>query len=266
MQFRDHPAVEAKRDYYLVDPRKLKVDPDYNVRDYASEATTAHIENLAASIAENGVRVPLEVRLRENDLVVVSGHCRLRAALLAIKGGAKIDAVPVMPEIKTQTDVERALNLALHNGGLPLAPAEKAKVVQRLLTAGWSREECAKRLGYKSVQPILDMEALLGAPGDVQRMVNDGEVSPSLAAVQIRREGAAAGETLRKAKAHGKRNKKTGKVKITAKAVRKATGAVSLTPKQQREAVSALKAIAKNEGEPKSAIRAARALSVCGVV
>jgi len=62
MQFRDHPAVAGKRDSYPVDPRALKVDPTYNVRDMADPETIAHVRWLADSIKENGVKTPLEWR------------------------------------------------------------------------------------------------------------------------------------------------------------------------------------------------------------
>ena len=68
MQLRDHTAVQSKRDYFTVDPRELKIDATYNVRDLTSLETRAHIEDLKASIAVNGVRVALEVRLEGEDI------------------------------------------------------------------------------------------------------------------------------------------------------------------------------------------------------
>lgn len=76
MRLRDMKGVK-KDDYLLIDPRVLKVDPSYNVRDMESAETKEHIATLKRQIiANDGVHTPLEVRRQGNDIIVTAGHCR----------------------------------------------------------------------------------------------------------------------------------------------------------------------------------------------
>lgn len=222
MQFRDHEAVKGKRDSYPVDPRALKVDPTYNVRDMKDPETIAHVRWLADSIKESGVRVPLEVRLDGSDIIVVAGHCRHAATMLAISEGAEIETVPTIPEPKGTNEVERVLNLVISNSGKALTPLAIAEVVRRLMAFGWDAAKIAQRLGWKSAAAVDQYVTLLGAAPDVQAMVRSGEVAASTAAKVVKKEGVKAGASLKAAAAHGK---------ITAKTLRASKGEFDPTPK-----------------------------------
>lgn len=222
MQFRDHPAVAGKRDSYPVDPRALKIDPAYNVRDMQDPETIAHVRWLADSIKENGVKVPLEVRLDGEDIFVVAGHCRHAGTMLAISEGAEIATVMVIPEPKGTNEVERTLNLVTSNSGKALTPLAIAEVVRRLLAFGWTNEAIAKRLGWKSVATVDNAVTLLGASPDVKEMVRSGAVSASTASKVVKKEGSKAGETLKAAAVNGK---------VTAKTIRASKGEFDPTPK-----------------------------------
>lgn len=242
MQFRDHPALEGKRDFYAVDPRKLKVDGNYNVRDLSTPEAKAYLEELKASVIANGVRVPLEVRLDGEDLIIVAGHCRHSAVMAAIDAGHEIKTVPIIPEPKTTNEIERTINLAVSNSGKPLTPMEMAEIVRRLLAFGWQKPQIAQRLGWKSEQTVDQYISLLGADAEVQSMVRNGEVSASTAAGVIKSDGNAASETLKRARDHAK---KSGKKKITAKSVKAARGQLDLKPKQVKSLVEVMRHIAK---------------------
>lgn len=152
MQLREHAAVVTKRDYFLVDPRKIVVDPTYNVRHLDTPEAQEKLSELSRDIAANGVKVPLEIRLGDNNQVIlVAGHRRLRATLAAIKDGADIVSVPAIAEAKTTNEAERVLALHTSNTGEPLAPLERAEIVRRLLAYNWTRENIAKRMGYATV-------------------------------------------------------------------------------------------------------------------
>lgn len=224
MQFRDHEAVKGKRDSYPVDPRALKVDPAYNVRDMNDPETIAHIRWLADSIKESGVRVPLEVRLEGEDIYVVAGHCRHAATMLAISEGAEIATVPTIPEPKGTNEIERVLNLVISNSGKPLTPLAIAEVVRRLMAFGWDTVKIAQRLGWKSAATVDQYVTLLGATPDVQQMIRSGEVAASTAAKVVKKEGSKAGTTLKAAAA------KSGG-KVTAKTIRQSKGEFDPTPK-----------------------------------
>jgi ParB-like chromosome segregation protein Spo0J len=216
MKLRDHPGVVSKGDFFRVDPSALKVDPRYNVRDLTTPESVAYISELADSIAENGVRVPLEIRLDGEDLIVVSGHCRLAATKLAIERGCEIKLIPAKAEPPGINDADRDLSLIIHNSGKPLSPLEIADVVFRLSQHGWEESVIARKCGWKSVQTVknyLDMRAM---PADAKDMVKAGEVSATLAAKVTKQKGSKAAETLKAARADATER---GKNKVTQKAV-----------------------------------------------
>src|SRR3954462_177854 len=97
-QLRD--LAEGKRDLLMFDPRKIKVDPGYNIRDLSTEEAQEKLRDLSRSIASIGVQQPLTVRLKGDEPFVVSGHRRLAATLLAIEGGAEIKTIPCIAEPK----------------------------------------------------------------------------------------------------------------------------------------------------------------------
>lgn len=260
MKLRDNPAIVSKRDFFTVDPRLLKVVPGYNVRDLTTPQAIVALDDLKRSIVENGVRIPLEVRIDGEDLFVVAGHRRLAAVMAAISEGHEITAIPVVPEPKGMNDVERTIGLVVSNSGEPLTALELAEIVRRLLAFGWTNDQIAKRLGWKSAQRVTDYISLLSAGGDVQSMLRSGEVSVSTAAKIIKSEGSEAGETLRKAHDVAKAS---GKTKITAKSIAKAKGTFSPTPTQSQILIVALQDIAR---EPSRALElAAKALTAIGL-
>lgn len=245
MQFRDHEAVKGKRDSYPVDPRALKIDPAYNVRDMKDPETIAHVRWLADSIKENGVKVPLEVRLEGEDIFVVAGHCRHAGTMLAISEGAEVETVMVIPEPKGTNEVERTLNLVTSNSGKALSPLAIAEVVRRLLAFGWTNEAIAKRLGWKSVATVENSIALMGAAPEVKEMVRSGAVSASTASKVVKKEGSKAGATLKAAAA------KTGKA--TAKTLRQSKGEFEPTPKNVATLVKFVRDVAHGNTSLKKA-------------
>lgn len=177
MQFRDHPGVQGKRDAYPFDPRLLKIDAGYNVRDLEALDERDDLNELKESIRTNGVRVPLEVRLIDEDVFVVSGHRRHKAVMELIAEGEEIKAVPVMPEPKHTSEVDRILNLVVSNSGKPLKPLEIAEVVRRLIAFGWEKQQIAKRLGWKSPSTVTQHLDMLALPEGVKEQVRENVIS-----------------------------------------------------------------------------------------
>lgn len=185
MQLRDHEGVKGKRDAYPFDPRLLKVDPGYNVRDLTTPEARSKLDELKEQIRHAGVRVPLEVRFESkgdnNDVFIVSGHRRHRAVMELIDEGVPIETVLVIQEPKGTNEAERALNLALSNSGEPLKPIELAQVVKRLTDFGWDHAQIARRMGWKSASSVRQHLDMLALPTDVQAAVKQGKVSASTA-------------------------------------------------------------------------------------
>lgn len=186
MQFRDHPGVQGKRDAYPFDPRLLKIEPSFNVRDLDAADEREDLDELKQSIRENGVRVPLEVRLVDEDVFVTAGHRRHKVVMELIAEGEPIKAVPVIPEPKNTTAEDRIINLVISNSGKPLKPLEVAEVVRRLEVYGWNHVQIAKRLGWKSTASVTKHLDLIKMPEPVKEHVREGDISASEAAKLVK--------------------------------------------------------------------------------
>lgn len=218
MQLREHEGVQSKADMFRVDPRSLLVESGFNVRDFSNPDARERLDELKESIRSDGVLVPLEIRLHDDNLFVVSGHRRLTAVMELISEGVEIKSVPAIAEPKSIGAEDRTVRLLTLNGGEPLAYAEKAEVVRRLLGYGWDRQKIAQRAGW-SAQTVANFEEYLAAHPEIKQAVQAGEMSGSAAVALSREEGDHAPETLKAAR---KEARKAGKTKITRKSIAKA--------------------------------------------
>lgn len=176
---------QGKSEVNKVDPRLLVINDGWNTRDESDELS-AHIDMLAQSIAEVGVRKPIEVKLEDGKLIVKDGHCRTRAAMRAIEVyKADLKTVPVISVDRYASDEDLILNQIISNSGKPLTSMEEARVYKKLLDMGWNQTDIAKKVGKSNarVSQILD---LLTMPQSVQAQVISGAVSASLAAQTVK--------------------------------------------------------------------------------
>jgi ParB family chromosome partitioning protein len=130
------------------------------------------LEELAASIRENGVLQPILVRPADHGYQLVAGERRLAAAQRA--GLLKI------PVIVREVPDERLLELALVENiqREQLNPIEEAQAYQHLTeTLGATQEELATRLG-KERSTIANSIRLLKLPPAVRQLVAEGPLSP----------------------------------------------------------------------------------------
>lgn len=220
----------GRSDIHRVDPKLLVITDGWNTRD-ESEELAAHIDMLAQSIAEVGVRKPIEVKLEDGKLVVKDGHCRTRAAIRAIEVyKAEIKTVPVVSVDRYANDADLILNQIISNSGKPLTTMEQAKVFKKLLDMGWNQADIAKKIGMSNgrVSQILD---LLTMPAQVQMMVSNGHISPSLAQQTVKAADtpAKAAETLQAAVDKAAQN---GKSKVKPTDVAEVSGKQTFTFKE----------------------------------
>jgi ParB family chromosome partitioning protein len=128
------------------------------------------IEELAASIRNQGIIQPLVVRPRGSDYELIAGERRWRAA---IKAG--LSRVPVV--VRRANDHE-ALQLALVENlqREDLNPIEEAAGYRRLQEDfRWSQEEMAEKVG-KSRPAIANALRLLALPAEVQQELSAGNL------------------------------------------------------------------------------------------
>lgn len=166
-------AAEARADTPS-DQRNLRLDVDritpspFQPRRIFDDAK---IEELAASIRNQGIVQPLVVRPKGDQFELIAGERRWRAAMRA---GLK--EVPVV--IREASDHE-ALQLALVENlqREDLNPIEEASGYRRLQDEfHWSQEEMAEKIG-KSRPAVANALRLLSLPAEVQQEVAAGNLA-----------------------------------------------------------------------------------------
>jgi ParB family chromosome partitioning protein len=130
----------------------------------------AKIEELAASIRNQGIIQPLVVRRKGDGYELIAGERRWRAAMRA-----GLTHVPIV--VRDASDHE-ALQLALVENlqREDLNPIEEANGYRRLQDEfRWSQEEMAEKVG-KSRPAIANSMRLLSLPTEVQQEVSSGNL------------------------------------------------------------------------------------------
>lgn len=157
--------------------RDISPDPEQPRKHFDVEA----LQQLADSIAENGLLQPIAVRPHKvgPGYLIIAGERRWRAARLA-----GLDEVPVL--IKDVSD-EQAAALALIENlqREDLDPIEEAEGYRQLIEKyGLTQEIAAKRLG-KSRTSVTNSLRLLALPESVRAMVGSGLLSAGHAKVLL---------------------------------------------------------------------------------
>src|ERR1700733_896674 len=190
---------DGRSDLHKLNPKLIKIKDNWNSRDFDDPTNKSHIEELALSIAEIGVRQPLTVSWENGEAWLSDGECRLRAVMLAISRGAEIKTVPVILEDRYSNDADKLFSQIIRNSGKPFSQMEQAKVFKRLVDMGWQQGDIAKKAGVSParISQILD---LLTMPEPIKQMVVAGQVSASMAVATLKEHnGAKATQVLQDA-------------------------------------------------------------------
>jgi ParB family chromosome partitioning protein len=168
------PGAAEARAETTSDQRNLRLDVDritaspFQPRRIFDDAK---LEELAASIRNQGIVQPLVVRPKGDQFELIAGERRWRAA---VRAGLK--EVPVV--IREASDHE-ALQLALVENlqREDLNPIEEASGYRRLQEEfHWSQEEMAEKIG-KSRPAVANALRLLSLPAEVQQEVAAGNLA-----------------------------------------------------------------------------------------
>lgn len=171
---------EGRSDILKIDPRKIRIKEGWNSREETPDLD-AHIDMLAQSISQIGVKKPIEVTMENGEPYVTDGHCRVRAALRAIEVyKADLKTIPVIPVDRYSSEADRVASQIIGNSGKPLTSFEQAKVYKKLLDLGWKGVEIASKIG-KSPAHVTQVLDLLTLPENIKAMVLRGEVSGTMA-------------------------------------------------------------------------------------
>lgn len=174
---------KKRTDLLWIEPANLVVEDGFNVRyDYGD------IDELAQSIIENGVKVPLRgVKNRGTDqYIITDGHRRFKAVQRAIELGATDLLVPFIPDERGISEEKRVLGMVVYNDGKRLTLLEEALVYDRLLSYGLTQAEIARKVG-KSPTHISNCILLANAPTVVKNQIKEGNVSASFVIEELKK-------------------------------------------------------------------------------
>ncbi len=179
----------GRKDILKIDPRKLNIKPGWNSRDFSDPKNAEHVDDLARSIAAQGVKQPLTVSWSEGKVWIEDGECRWRAAMRAIDVyKADIKAIPCTAEEQHVNETDKLLYQYIRNTGKQFSPMEASNHFKRMLGAGYSAKDIADKTGLSAgrVSQILNMQIFTE---DTKKMVTEGKVSASLAATVVNNVG-----------------------------------------------------------------------------
>jgi len=162
------PKVEPRADSSTLEVALDRITPSpFQPRRTFDEGK---IEELAASIRNQGIIQPLVVRPKGEDFELIAGERRWRAAMKA--------GLTRVPVVVRDADDHEALQLALVENlqREDLNPIEEANGYRRLQEEfQWNQEEMAERVG-KSRPAVANSIRLLGLPAEVQQEVSAGNL------------------------------------------------------------------------------------------
>ena len=118
----------ARSDVFTLALPDIYVKSGWNSRDFSDAENQEHVLELAASIAEIGVKEPLTGYYEDGKFWLINGECRYRAAWHAVNNmGSRIAFhVPIRTRPKENTDADDLAYQFVGNSGKPLKPLEAA--------------------------------------------------------------------------------------------------------------------------------------------
>lgn len=143
----------------------------------------AALEELAASIAENGLQQPITVRPDPNEpgtYMVVAGERRFRAHLILQERGV-LDRV--LCHVRSMGDEQMHVEAILENlQRVNVSPLEEAVAYDRMIREyGYTPATLAAKLGIKQAHRITDRVRLLGLTDDNRELFRRGVINASQA-------------------------------------------------------------------------------------
>ena len=162
-------------DLFKVDPRKIAMLEGWNPR---TVLPRNHIDALKMSLRDNGFYVdkPLLLHRTGEQLVLISGHCRLQAVLELIDEGVPFVSAPAVLD-QTGDEGERlARALAANQNSAPLEPLDEARAFKRLIGYGWESKRIAEKVG-RSLSHVYGRLKLLEAGPDVLEAAERQEIT-----------------------------------------------------------------------------------------
>ena len=149
-----------------------RIQRDTNIRQQFSEE---ELHGLMQSLIEVGQLVPIRVRRRGDDFLIIDGERRFRVAK---KAGWKTLAVIVENDDLSEADVKQR-QLVCNVQRADLSQLEIAEALRDLLQlTGWKATEAAAKLGFSNAR-VSRLLALLKLPDAIRDEIRTGKISTS---------------------------------------------------------------------------------------
>lgn len=175
VRFAEKGEEVKKNGLFYVPFFRLKTLDGFNDReDYGS---AEEMDELAESIYQSGVLVPLKGYKEGENYVVIVGHRRHRAGELikAKYGKEMVYPVQVYPLGTSKQDM--LLDTLLTNSGKDLTPLEKASTVGKLVSEKVPYNEITRALGGVSEVYVKNLHKLSAAPEKIKKLIREGVVA-----------------------------------------------------------------------------------------
>lgn len=187
MRLREADGVLGKQDAYPFDPRKLKVKPGYNVRDLDSPDERPALDELKASIKERGVEEPLKVQVEGDDVFIIRGHRRHRAAMELIDEGHPVSNVLVFQVPRGMNDADLNLDIIAGNDNRKdLTQLQIAEVIARQsVVYKWDIDRIAKGIG-KTNATVANALKVSELPENIKDQIRKGIISATEAVKEVK--------------------------------------------------------------------------------
>ena len=150
-----------------LDPRLLQRNPGQPRQVFNEES----LEELAASIKQDGIQEPVLVRKVNDHYEIISGERRVRASIMI-----DLERIPVICRDVSDRDMLK-LGLIENIQREDLNAIETARAYRQLMDEfGWTQEDLADQVGKKRAT-VANSLRLLNLPNLVQNYVADGSLS-----------------------------------------------------------------------------------------
>jgi ParB/RepB/Spo0J family partition protein len=171
--------AQGRTDLFHMDPQKIVIRHGWNSRDFELPENQAHVDQLAESIREVGVKEPLSGYHEEGEFILTNGESRFRAILKLISEGHNVETVPVQPEPRHATEAEHVLSQIIRNSGKPFTPIENARVFARLIGLGMTNRDIAAKVGM-TPERVAQIAKLDSVTPTVREHIKKGEITSTL--------------------------------------------------------------------------------------
>lgn len=235
--------AERLREVYGYHISEIRVVEGFNVRQDFGD-----IEELAKSIKEIGIRVPLRGYKKDGFVYLTDGHRRFKALCLLAERGDEI-RVPILPDEKGSNDEQRVIDMLVCNDGKRLNAVEQSEAVVRLFAYGYKDEEISNKTGFSRVF-ISNLKSVGNLPKKVKNMIISNNIK-STEALRIFREEKNFDKALELIESTLDRvQTESGKTKITTKDIQKTKGVTNSFSAIKKALKLAPKRVLKEDAKP----------------